>query len=285
MSIDTVKWWGGQQFGIVPRACVKAIIAAAAHIPNVSGPTAVAVLTALAVGAGRDGASNGGQAGAADLLGMSPASVRRVVASVLEPAGVATRTRSGGVVLHLPNEANEARQPARQGAPASAKNAPPSADTTRHTARASTTEVETDVSPDSQTPLTPTTGQFALVGDSPPAAGTGTLTLVGFDAFWRVFPRKVGKPSAKRAWDRAIRRANPADIIAGAELNRDDPNREDEFTKHPGPWLNDDRWEAPPLPPRGGTNKPKTAMAQNIGTLREIAANGRRRQPQLGAGS
>jgi len=128
-------------------------------------------------------------------------------------------------------------------------------------------------------------GQLALVDSAPPAVRDDALTLVGFDAFWRVFPRKVGKPSAKRAWGRAIRRANPVDIIAGAERYRDDPNREDEFTKYPGPWLNDDRWEAPPLPPRGGNNKPKTLMGSNIATLRNIAANGRAGAPQLGPGS
>lgn len=67
-----------------------------------------------------------------------------------------------------------------------------------------------------------------------------------FRKFWDVYPRKVGKAAARKAWSKAMDRGvTPLDVIAGAERYRDDPNRRRrglEYTKHPGPWLNDERW-------------------------------------------
>jgi hypothetical protein len=65
-----------------------------------------------------------------------------------------------------------------------------------------------------------------------------------FDRFWEAYPRKVGKGEARKAWVK-IRKAgiDAALIVAGAERYRDDPQRKDiAFTKHPGPWLNAERW-------------------------------------------
>lgn len=100
-------------------------------------------------------------------------------------------------------------------------------------------------------------GQLSLVAASqPPAApavprGTpSTGPLLDFEAFWAVYPRKAGKRAAREAWAKAVKRANPADIIAGAVRYRDDPNRDDAYTKYPQGWLNADRWEDDPLPDR-----------------------------------
>lgn len=78
--------------------------------------------------------------------------------------------------------------------------------------------------------------------------GTQALTLVGFDAFWRSYPRREGERDAKKAWHSAIKRANPADIIAGAQRYAADPNREDRYTKSPLKWLEGDCWKDEPRP-------------------------------------
>jgi hypothetical protein len=72
----------------------------------------------------------------------------------------------------------------------------------------------------------------------------------GFDTFWAVYPKKDDKPLAKRSFEKALDRSNLELIIAGAERYRDDPNREDLFTKNPSTWLNADAWENGPLPSR-----------------------------------
>jgi hypothetical protein len=88
---------------------------------------------------------------------------------------------------------------------------------------------------------------------APPAArgnGGGGWTLA-FDAFWQAYPRQAGRPAARRAWERALRRgADPAAIVAGAQRYAADPNRADEYTKNPEGWLDDGRWEDGPLPQR-----------------------------------
>jgi hypothetical protein len=69
-----------------------------------------------------------------------------------------------------------------------------------------------------------------------------------FDAFWEIYPRREAKASARKAWQKALGRADPGQILAGAERYRDDPNREPKFTAHPASWLNGDRWLDDPLP-------------------------------------
>lgn len=81
---------------------------------------------------------------------------------------------------------------------------------------------------------------------SPASRATAKDDDPDFAKFWSVYPRKVGKGEARKAWLKLVKAGiDPADIIAGAERYRDDPKRqrsEIEFTKHPGPWLNAERW-------------------------------------------
>lgn len=63
-----------------------------------------------------------------------------------------------------------------------------------------------------------------------------------FDEFWQVYPRKVGKGAARKAFRHAATRAeNCRAIIDGAKrfaATKPDP----QFTPHPTSWLNADRW-------------------------------------------
>lgn len=74
-----------------------------------------------------------------------------------------------------------------------------------------------------------------------------------FTRFWSIYPRREGKDAAKRAWDKAIKRADTSEILAGAARYRDDPNRDPQFTKNPATWLNAACWSDDPLPTRGST--------------------------------
>lgn len=87
-----------------------------------------------------------------------------------------------------------------------------------------------------------------------------------FALFWATYPRKTGKRAARNAFAKAIQRALSDEILAGAERYRDDPNREAQYTPHPTTWLNQDRWEDDPLPPR--TNG-KARSVSNILALAE----------------
>jgi hypothetical protein len=80
-----------------------------------------------------------------------------------------------------------------------------------------------------------------------------------FDTFWAAYPRKVGKATARRAFDAAIRRTgNPTLVIDGARRLATDPNLpEREFIPHPPTWLNRDGWEDEALPPRTNGRPPE----------------------------
>jgi hypothetical protein len=64
-----------------------------------------------------------------------------------------------------------------------------------------------------------------------------------FDRFWSAYPRKVGKKAALKAWEKAIRDADPETIIAAAQRYAANPNLEPKYTAHPTTWLNQGRWD------------------------------------------
>lgn len=86
-----------------------------------------------------------------------------------------------------------------------------------------------------------------------------------FEAFWREYPRKVGKRTAATAYDRAATRCSDADILAGARRLAADPNLpESRFVPHPTTWLNRDGWEDDMLPARSNGRSNLRALADGL---------------------
>jgi hypothetical protein len=78
-----------------------------------------------------------------------------------------------------------------------------------------------------------------------------------FELFWASYPRKVGKPGAKKAFLKAIKRASVAEIGAGLKAWKaswTDPD----FIPHPQTWLNRDGWNDQ-LPAPKAAPMPKAA--------------------------
>jgi uncharacterized protein YdaU (DUF1376 family) len=71
-----------------------------------------------------------------------------------------------------------------------------------------------------------------------------------FVSFWNVYPLKVGKGAAQKAFEKAIRTTDADIIIKGALRYKSDPNRVPGYTAHAATWLNAQRWLDDPLPPR-----------------------------------
>jgi hypothetical protein len=71
-----------------------------------------------------------------------------------------------------------------------------------------------------------------------------------FVAFWDAYPLKRDKPAGRKAYAKAVLRASADEILAGAWAYRDDPNRDEGYTRWPSTWLNGDGWLDPPLPVR-----------------------------------
>lgn len=105
----------------------------------------------------------------------------------------------------------------------------------------------------------PEQGELAIVAESAPPAGGGSKPKrkreeypPEFAAFWEVYPKKVDKRAALKAWRAAKKRVLVSDdeLVVAAMRYRDDPNRDEGFTKNPATWLRADSWENGPLPAR-----------------------------------
>lgn len=69
-----------------------------------------------------------------------------------------------------------------------------------------------------------------------------------FNAFWAVYPHKVAKPAASKAFDKALKRATLSEIMAGLEAYV--AKTDDRPWCNPSTWLNQDRWgDQPATPP------------------------------------
>jgi hypothetical protein len=68
------------------------------------------------------------------------------------------------------------------------------------------------------------------------------------------YPRKESKGAAEKAYVKARKLATADELIEGAIRYRDDPNREQQFTKLPATWLNNKCWEDGPLPEKTPQN-------------------------------
>jgi hypothetical protein len=62
----------------------------------------------------------------------------------------------------------------------------------------------------------------------------------GFDAFWEIYPRKVGKGAARKAFAAATAKAPPSTLMAALGRATWDPNPR--FIPHPSTWLNREQW-------------------------------------------
>jgi uncharacterized protein YdaU (DUF1376 family) len=71
-----------------------------------------------------------------------------------------------------------------------------------------------------------------------------------FVDFWNVYPIKVGKGAAQKAFEKAIRTTDADIIIKGALRYKSDPNRVQAYTAHASTWLNAHRWLDEALPQR-----------------------------------
>lgn len=128
--------------------------------------------------------------------------------------------------------------------------------------------------------LTTTTGRQQRPKNHPVEP---SIIIQAFDAFWKIYPRKVGKIVAKAAFEKALGVTTPQEIIQGAERFASDPNRVDEFTPHPSTWLNQGRWADDPLPERTLTadeRKAREKAEAEARRLREVAEHEKWKQEQ-----
>ena len=112
--------------------------------------------------------------------------------------------------------------------------------------------------------FTPSTGRLSRPMNLPIEPSKETP----FDLFWKVYPLKVGKGAAKKAWEKAITQEDQDNIINGALQYARDPNRHPSYTAHPSTWLNAGRWADDPLPQREISPDEKKALEATAARLK-----------------
>lgn len=66
----------------------------------------------------------------------------------------------------------------------------------------------------------------------------------GFTEFWSVYPRKVARKAAVRAYSKAVKVVLSETIIYGAaRYARERDGQDATYTKHPTTWLNGGCWD------------------------------------------
>ncbi len=76
-----------------------------------------------------------------------------------------------------------------------------------------------------------------------------------FEKFWEVYPNKVGRPAAEKAFSKAVQRTTIDEIIAGASSYA--AKTDDRQWCNPATWLSEDRWKDQPAKPPDKPSAPK----------------------------
>jgi len=68
--------------------------------------------------------------------------------------------------------------------------------------------------------------------------------LGDFNAWYKLYPRKVARAAAERAWAKAVKKVEAEKIVAGLEHQLSALKAKDkEYIPHPATWLNQERWD------------------------------------------
>lgn len=116
-----------------------------------------------------------------------------------------------------------------------------------------------------KTPIHQDTNSSSLRSEEPRERVSGE-----FDEFWSLYPNKVGKRDAEKAFVKALKRASLTAILTG--LRRYVAKTDDRPWCNPATWLNQDRWADEPAapPPRRATDPPRERTVSDV--LGDIAA-------------
>lgn len=104
--------------------------------------------------------------------------------------------------------------------------------------------------------------------DTPSRADARGVIDAAWETFWELYPRKVGKQDARKAFVKAARTVDAEVIVGGAARLAEDPNLPDkEFIPHPATWLRQGRWEDEPLPARHGGSRADDVFRRELARI------------------
>lgn len=213
------------------------------HVAQV-GPAAALLYGRIAWRCEATGSWTASRATLAAETGLSPDSIRTAL-RVLREAEWVTGERASATDATMVWQPVSAGQPDRGKVPTSCGESPH-----LHVGDSPISSIETGKT---NTPPTP------LAGGDPPAlfppsdqggkCATPPAEDPRFAAWWKVYPRKVGKGAARKAWAKAVRTVSPDVLDAALAKQRAYLAGENDrgYCPHPSTWLNEERWadEAP----------------------------------------
>jgi hypothetical protein len=72
-----------------------------------------------------------------------------------------------------------------------------------------------------------------------------------FDEFWQLWPRREGKATAVKAWQKATKKISESDLVEKARAYVTSPTLpQAQFVPHAATWLNGERYNDEPEPPK-----------------------------------
>lgn len=90
-----------------------------------------------------------------------------------------------------------------------------------------------------------------------------------FDRFYQMYPRKVGKGAAKKAFFLALKKSSAQKIIdAALEYNKACAGKDKKFIPHPSTWLNQERWDDEVEYDQGQVDTAFRSMVTDLARLR-----------------
>lgn len=72
---------------------------------------------------------------------------------------------------------------------------------------------------------------------------TGEMARPEFDDFWMLYPRRVAKKDALRAWVRLTTGQQISALVALVDWRRVWQGKDSQYLPHPATWINGERWE------------------------------------------
>lgn len=87
-------------------------------------------------------------------------------------------------------------------------------------------------------------GEVTITPQTPKPRATASVAG-GFERFWSVYPRRIGKGDARRSFERALRKTTLDNLLEKTRLYAEHAaasGKEQQFIPHPATWLNQERW-------------------------------------------
>jgi hypothetical protein len=160
-------------------------------------------------------------------------SVIRASINRLVEAGKMQRTDAGLTVERVWSEREAALERMRRSREAGLKGGRPSGDVDKNQQVSKTSGLFEDKA------ITTTT--TTTTNKNTPVVPKGTSYSVGFESFWKVYPHKVGKAAAFKAYQRAIKKTDAETVLRGVSAyKRSKPD--DRAWCNPSTFLGQERW-------------------------------------------